>query len=110
MRDAGFTNTGIICGPILHSFLASWPQACYDFRNSGSKLHRFCAMIPGQQLRTIRESLGLTLKDVESASAIIAEKYHNQEYAIPASRLSEIETKGMLPSIYRLYSLALLYR
>jgi len=67
-------------------------------------------MIPGQQLRAIREALGLTLKDVESASAVIAEKYNNQEYAIPASRLSEIETKGMLPSIYRVYSLALLYR
>jgi len=67
-------------------------------------------MIPGQQLRAIREALGLTLKDVESASALIAEKYNNQEYSIPASRLSEMETKGMLPSIYRVYSLALLYR
>src|SRR5581483_4595343 len=67
-------------------------------------------MMPGQQLRAIREALGLTLKDVESASAVIAEKYNNQEYAIPASRLSEIETKSMLPSIYRVYSMALLYR
>lgn len=67
-------------------------------------------MIPGQQLRIIREGLGLTLKDVESATALIAEKYNSQEYALPASRLSEIETKGMLPSIYRVYSLALLYR
>jgi hypothetical protein len=50
------------------------------------------------------------LKDVESASAVVAGKYDNQEYSIPASRLSEIETKGMLPSIYRVYSLALLYR
>ena len=67
-------------------------------------------MIPGHQLRTIRERLGLTLRDVELASAQIAEKYKSQEYSIPASRLSEIETKGMLPSIYRVYTLALLYR
>lgn len=67
-------------------------------------------MIPGHQLRTIREGLGLTLKDVESASALIADKYQSQEYSIPASRLSEIETRGMFPSIHRVYTLALLYR
>jgi transcriptional regulator with XRE-family HTH domain len=64
----------------------------------------------GQRLRQIREQLGLTIRDVESASARLAAKYHNDDYAISLSRLSDIETKGVLPNVYRLYSLAIIYR
>jgi transcriptional regulator with XRE-family HTH domain len=64
----------------------------------------------GQNLRALREQLGLTMRDVESASARIAEKHGNDEYSIPPSRLSDVETKRVVPSIYRLYSLAVIYR
>src|ERR1700675_4629171 len=64
----------------------------------------------GQNLRVLREQLGLTMRDVETASSRIAEKHGNDEYSIPPSRLSDIETKGIVPSIFRLYSLAVIYR
>jgi transcriptional regulator with XRE-family HTH domain len=64
----------------------------------------------GQSLRLVREQLGFTMRDVETASATIAAKHHCEEFAIPPSRLSDIETKGVVPSIYRLYSLAVIYR
>lgn len=64
----------------------------------------------GQKLRTAREKLGLTIRDVETASARLAQKYGNEDYNIPLSRLSDIETKGIIPSIYRLYALAVIYR
>jgi transcriptional regulator with XRE-family HTH domain len=64
----------------------------------------------GQQLRHTREALGLTLRDVEAASSEIAARHANQEFFIPFSRLSEIETKGTVPSIYRVYTLAAIYR
>ena len=64
----------------------------------------------GKSLRTLREKLGLTMRDVENSSAHIAEKYRNEEFSIPPSRLSDIETKGILPSIYRLYTLSVIYR
>lgn len=64
----------------------------------------------GQQLRRIRESQRLTIRDVENATMRIAEKSGNDEYFIPLSRLSDIETKGIVPSIFRLYSLAAIYR
>src|ERR1700751_2080478 len=68
-------------------------------------------MLPaGKSLRTLREKLGLTMRDVENSSARIADKYRNEEYSIPPSRLSDIETKGILPSIYRLYTLSVIYR
>ncbi len=64
----------------------------------------------GQNLRVLREQLGLTMRDVENASSRIAEKHHNEEFLIPPSRLSDIETKALLPSIFRFYSLAVIYR
>src|SRR4030088_146628 len=64
----------------------------------------------GKNLRTLREKLGLTMRDVETSSARIAEKYRNEEFSIPPSRLSDIETKGILPSIFRLYTLSVIYR
>ena len=67
-------------------------------------------MNAGQRLRTLREKLGLTIRDVETASTLLAQKYGNEDYAIPISRLSDIETKGVIPSIFRLYSFAVIYR
>jgi len=64
----------------------------------------------GKSLRTLREKLGLTMRDVETSSARIAAKYRNEEYSVPPSRLSDIETKGLLPSIHRLYTLSVIYR
>lgn len=64
----------------------------------------------GQNLRILREKLGLTMRDTETASERLARKHGNDEYLIPISRLSDFETKGVIPSIYRLYSLAIIYR
>ena len=64
----------------------------------------------GQRLRALREALGYTMRDVESASVQIAQKLENEEFGIPPSRLSDIETKGIVPSIFRLYALAAIYR
>ena len=64
----------------------------------------------GNELRKIRERLGLTMRDVENSSIAIAERHGSEEYLIPPSRLSDIETKGVVPSIFRFYSLAAIYR
>ncbi len=64
----------------------------------------------GSRLRALRESLGCTMRDVENASLQIARRLANDEFAIPPSRLSDIETKGIVPSIFRFYSLAAVYR
>lgn len=65
---------------------------------------------PGNRLRILREHFGFTMRDVENCSVRIAEKHKNDEYVIPVSRLSDIETKNVVPSVYRLYSLAVIYR
>src|SRR5262249_26305735 len=65
---------------------------------------------PGQRLKMTRERLGLRYREVEQASLSIASKRTNQEFAVTLSRLADIETKGTVPTIYRLYSLCAIYR
>lgn len=64
----------------------------------------------GRRLRELREQVGLTLRDVEVASTKLAESRGIEEFVINPSRLSDIETKGVIPSIFRLYALSVLYR
>lgn len=64
----------------------------------------------GQRLRILRERKDLTIREVETASMRLATKYKNEDFSIPASRLSDIETKGIVPNIFKLYSLAAIYR
>ncbi len=64
----------------------------------------------GKKLRELREHMGLTLRDVELASTSLADSRGIEEFIINPSRLSDIETKGVIPSIYRLYVLSVIYR
>lgn len=64
----------------------------------------------GEKLKRARERLKLTFRDVEHASQGIAGRRENDEFIIALSRLSDIENKGTLPTIYRLYSLCAIYR
>lgn len=64
----------------------------------------------GQKLKRARERLNLRYRDVEEASLRIAERHKNDEFIIALSRLADIENKGTVPTIYRLYSLCAIYR
>jgi hypothetical protein len=63
---------------------------------------RIAILVAGLNLRGLRERLGLTMREVESASVRIAERHGNDEFAVGPSRLPDIETKGLVPSIFRL--------
>lgn len=63
----------------------------------------------GRKLRRARERLRLKYRDVEEASQRIANSRGSQEFSIGLSRLADIENKGTVPSIYRLYSLCAIY-
>ena len=56
----------------------------------------------GQKLKRARERLNLRYRDVEEASNQIAARHNNDEFSIALSRLSDIENKGTVPTIYRL--------
>ena len=64
----------------------------------------------GEKLKRARDRLKLTYRDVEQASQKIAARHRSEEFAIALSRLADIENKGTVPTIYRLYTLCAIYR
>jgi transcriptional regulator with XRE-family HTH domain len=64
----------------------------------------------GQKLKQARERLGLRYRDVEEFSQRIADRNRNSEFNIAISRLSDIENRGVVPSLFKLYSLCAIYR
>ena len=67
-------------------------------------------MRPGEQLRELRSRLGVTTREVEEFSRSIAEDRNNEEFYISNAWLTQLENKNSIPSIYKLYSLSVIYR
>lgn len=66
-------------------------------------------MLPGLRLRQARERLGLTYRDVERASHELAARKGHSELVVHISRLADIENRSVVPSIYKVYTLAVVY-
>lgn len=64
----------------------------------------------GLELKRVREQLGISTTQVEETSNRIAEQEKNKEFRISTARLSQIENEGSVPSIFKLYSLSVIYR
>jgi transcriptional regulator with XRE-family HTH domain len=67
-------------------------------------------MRPGEQLRELRNRLGVTTREVEEFSRSIAEDRQNEEFYISNAWLTQLENKNSVPSIYKLFSLSVIYR
>jgi transcriptional regulator with XRE-family HTH domain len=66
-------------------------------------------MVPGLRLRQVRERLGLTYRDVERSSFELAARRVRPEFIIHISRLADIENRGVVPGLHKLYALAVIY-
>jgi hypothetical protein len=53
--------------------------------------------------------LKFSMRRVQFETSQIARQLKNQAFIIPASRLHQFETKDVVPSIHRIYSLARVY-
>lgn len=67
-------------------------------------------MRPGDQLKEIRNRLGMTTREVEENSRNISENCKNDEYYISNAWLTQLENSSSVPSIYKLFSLSVIYR
>ena len=65
---------------------------------------------PGDHLRELRNRLGVTTREVEELSRKIAEDRGNDEFSISNAWLTQLENKNSVPSIYKLFSLSVIYR
>jgi hypothetical protein len=68
------------------------------------------ALSAGTALQRLREICHLSLHEVEDAAARIAERHGLEEFELPRNRLHEIEKGKAHPTMYRLYSLSVIYR
>jgi transcriptional regulator with XRE-family HTH domain len=66
-------------------------------------------MHPGLLLRQARERLGLTYREVERTSYELALRRGRPEFIMHISRLADIENRGVVPSLHKLYTLAAVY-
>lgn len=66
-------------------------------------------MLPGLRLRQVRESLGLTYRDVERSSYELAARRGRPEFILRISRLADIENHNVVPGLHKLYTLAVIY-
>src|SRR5215469_4925181 len=64
---------------------------------------------PGAKLKRLRESLGMTLRDVEKRSEEMALGKDNPYYALSRGWLADIENGVHVPGIFKLYALSAIY-
>jgi transcriptional regulator with XRE-family HTH domain len=63
----------------------------------------------GKRLKALRESLGLTTREVEEKSKRIGADRHNAEYYISHAWVTDIENGEYTPSIYKFYTFSAVY-
>ena len=63
----------------------------------------------GEQLRDLRLRIGMTTRDVQDLSQRIIDSEGNEEFYISNGWLTQIENSESVPSIYKLYSLSVIY-
>lgn len=66
--------------------------------------------MPGQKLKTLRNSRSITVREVEHASRRIAEVKGDKRFCISNGWLAQLENGNSEPSIYKLFSLSVIYR
>ena len=64
---------------------------------------------PGERLKGLRHRLGITTREVEEYSRQIGDAEHNEDYTVSNAWLSAVENGESTPSIYKLYSLSVIY-
>src|SRR5206468_2015421 len=65
---------------------------------------------PGQRLEALRIALGLSSRDVQTHSRIIARTRGDPKYYISSSSLNEIENSSRTPGVRKMFTLSALYR
>src|ERR1700704_6544869 len=63
----------------------------------------------GARLRRDRVDCGLTYRDVERLSRVLAERYGDERYIVRISVLARAETQGIVPNMFHLSSLCIIY-
>ena len=64
---------------------------------------------PGERLRELRNARHLRMRDVHDESVRLARALRDSRFILPITRLHDFEVQGVIPNVYRFYSLAHVY-
>jgi transcriptional regulator with XRE-family HTH domain len=73
-------------------------------RTRGSELP-----VGGTRLKRVRLDCGLTYRDVERLSRVLADRYCDDRHIVRISVLARTENQGVIPNMFRLHSLCVIY-
>jgi transcriptional regulator with XRE-family HTH domain len=65
---------------------------------------------PGEYLKQTRNRLGITTREVEELSRKVGLESGSEEFYISNAWLTQLENKSSVPSIYKLFTLSVIYR
>jgi transcriptional regulator with XRE-family HTH domain len=65
---------------------------------------------PGEYLKQQRNRLGITTREVEELSRKVAAEASNEEFYISNAWLTQLENRSSVPSIYKLFTISVIYR
>src|ERR1700677_3449459 len=65
---------------------------------------------PGEYVEQTRNRLGITTREVEELSRKVGLEAGSEEFYISNAWLTQLENKSSVPSIYKLFTLSVIYR
>jgi transcriptional regulator with XRE-family HTH domain len=65
---------------------------------------------PGEYLKQLRNRLGITTREVEELSRKVAIESANEEFYLSNAWLTQLENTSSVPSIYKLFTISVIYR
>jgi transcriptional regulator with XRE-family HTH domain len=65
---------------------------------------------PGEYLKQLRNRLGITTREVEELSRKVAIESANEDFYISNAWLTQLENTSSVPSIYKLFTISVIYR
>ena len=79
-------------------------------RVKNRKTRRVRAKHAGARLNALRRKLGLSMRETQAETAKLARRQQNHALKCPISRLSAYEAQGVIPSIYALHAMSVVYK
>jgi hypothetical protein len=63
----------------------------------------------GSRLKRVRVKRGLTYRDAEQLSRVLAARHRDDRFVVRISVLADIENHGSIPNMFHLHSLCVMY-
>lgn len=91
----------------------STPSVTFKLSRRMTKESKSCSASTdevGRHFKAVRKQLRLSLRQVQAATMHVAAERSNRDYIVSATTLHSIENWGTVPTVFKLYSLSVVYK